>query len=68
MDEHKTTEEVALRPKSAWQKDDCINAQGLGCCGESTQEAVCGNAMIRCCTNPACVEYAKKLASLTGTR
>lgn len=52
---------VTLRPKSSFQKDDCLFCECL-----STQEAVCGAgdtiAMIRCCEAESCVEKAKKMA------
>jgi len=52
---------VMFQKKSEFQKDDCIsNAYGGNCKRESTMEAVEGNAIVRCCTSPAC----KKLAAM----
>lgn len=62
-------QEVVLRPKSEWQKPNCI--RGLtteGCQNPSTQEACIGSAdgmrvaAVRCCTNPGCARFAKELA------
>jgi hypothetical protein len=68
MPKKKSGEKVIFRAKSLWQKDDCINASDPNCDGESVQEAVYNNSMIRCCTNGACVKYAADLALLTGKR
>ena len=52
-----------FRPKSQWQKDDCIKS---GCLNKSTLEAIWKNAIIRCCENEECKEEASSLAqSLT---
>jgi hypothetical protein len=50
-----------LRPKSEWQKDDCI-ARWIGCRNESVQEAVYGKAAIRCCRRERCMLFAITLA------
>ena len=52
---------VYYREKSEWQKRDC-----LYCEDPSTQEAVVGTTMVRCCTKAECMRKATKLASVTG--
>jgi len=44
---------VIFRQKSSFQRDDC-----LFCSRESTLEAVCGNALIRCCDSEECKQLA----------
>ena len=53
--------EVKFRGKSGWQKDDCINPD---CNNRSTIEAVTPLSVIRCCDNPACKDYAARLATI----
>ena len=60
---------VIFRPKSSWQKDDCINrSQEYDCPNESTLEAVCGVATIRCCGEKKCMDKAVKMAKLLWMR
>ncbi len=53
--------EVTFRPKSSWQKPDC-----LFCSREATLEAVSGDALIRCCDSEECGRRAASLAKETG--
>jgi len=57
------TFEPALRPKSTWQKDDC-----LFCERAATLEAVLGGqgfcSQIRCCDNERCITQAKDLCKM----
>lgn len=60
---------VIFRPKSSWQKDNCINRSADYICpNESTLEAVCGKgntvARIRCCDDERCKARAAELARL----
>ena len=55
--------EVTFRPKSSWQKNGCINNSAEHhCSNESTLEAVCGLAQIRCCEDEECKKRAADLA------
>ena len=56
-----------LRPKSEWQKDDCIG-WWIGCKNKSVEEAAHGNAAVRCCQRERCVLFAVMLAVDQGTR
>lgn len=57
------TDDVIFRPKSTWQKDDCINQHAdYNCPNESTLEAVYKNALIRCCGAPKCMARAAEIA------
>lgn len=49
--------EVKFRPKSSWQKDNC-----LFCQRKATLEAVYGDALIRCCADERCKQHAAELA------
>jgi len=51
--------DVVFRLKSAWQKKDCIRGT---CHSISMFEAVCGNAMVRCCGDEKCKARAAELA------
>lgn len=58
---------VTFRPKSSFQKDDCINqSKEFKCHRESILEAVArvGNhvAQIRCCDTPKCKHQAASMA------
>lgn len=58
---------VVFRPKSLWQKNDCINRSAeYDCPNESTIEAVFGDAIVRCCEDEKCKARAAELAKLTG--
>jgi hypothetical protein len=62
--------EVVFRPKSFFQKNNCINrGKDYSCPNQSTLEAVCeeGNwlATIRCCTDPRCKKVASTIALAT---
>lgn len=46
-----------IGPKQPWQKEDCIKCEAL-----STQAVHFGEASVRCCEKPECVEWAKMLA------
>ena len=52
---------VTIQEKNEFQKDDCLFPQP-GCLGKSTLEAVSGNAFIRCCENPECINFAMAFA------
>jgi len=56
--------EVTFRAKSSWQKDNCIDQN---CPNESVLEAVCGNALVRCCENEKCQAMAARLAQASST-
>jgi hypothetical protein len=59
--------EVVFQPKSPFQKWDCINRNSAyDCPNESTLEAVCGSATVRCCEEERCKERAAQLARSTG--
>lgn len=59
--------QVTFRPKSGWQKEDCINNSAEHTCpNESTLEAVCGDAIVRCCTNKDCMARVAELARQGG--
>ncbi|MDD5039001.1 MAG: hypothetical protein PHN78_06765 [Dehalococcoidales bacterium] len=60
-------EEVTLRAKSSYQKDDCMGDGTKPCPNKSTLEVVCGKAAIRCCTDEACVREAVRNARLCGS-
>lgn len=63
MPKQKSKKKVTFRAKSSWQKDDCINRSAEhDCQNESTLEAVCGIASIRCCAEKKCKERAADLA------
>ena len=53
--------EVIFRPKSSYQKDDC-----LFCSRESTLEAVYGDVLIRCCDSEECKRRAAAEARKFG--
>jgi hypothetical protein len=57
MPKKKTGKTVTFRAKSSWQKDDCIS-----CTSESTLEAICGIASVRCCESERCKKRAADLA------
>ena len=60
-----STQEVIFRPKTSWQKDDCINRSAeYDCPNKSTLEAVCGKAMIRCCEDEKCKTRAAEIAKI----
>lgn len=54
---------VIFRPKSSWQRDDCLRP---GCQRPATLEAhLAGkkrSADIRCCNHPVCKRHASQLA------
>jgi len=50
-----------LRPKTEWQQDNCIG-WWLGCRNKSVEEAVHGNAVVRCCQRERCMLFAVTLA------
>ncbi len=52
-----SSSEVIFRPKSSWQKDNC-----LFCSREAMLEAVYGVSLIRCCDGEGCKQHAAKLA------
>jgi hypothetical protein len=54
-----------LRPKREWQQDNCIG-WWLGCKNESVEEAVHGNAAVRCCQRERCMLFAVVLAVEQG--
>lgn len=63
---------VTFKPKSEWQKDDCINNHAdHTCTNESTLEAVCVGSSpgtfvrIRCCEQDVCKQRAAELALST---
>ena len=57
------TSEVTFRPKPSGQKNDCINRNAeYDCPNESTLVAVCGTAIIRCCTDEKCKKVATEMA------
>lgn len=63
----KKEKEVTFRPKSPFQKDDCINRSAdYDCSNESTLEACCGEgnwfAQVRCCADERCKARAAELA------
>lgn len=59
------TLEVTFRPKSSWQKDDCINRSAdYDCPNKSTLEAVCGTSKIRCCEDERCKQRAAEIAQV----
>jgi len=63
MPESKPSEEVIFRPKSPWQKGDCINNSADHTCNNpSTLEAVSGSAAVRCCIEDDCKKRAARLA------
>lgn len=59
---------VSFRPKSSWQKKDCINRSAeYQCPNESTIEAVVSDgknhgAIIRCCEDAHCKDRAIEIA------
>jgi len=58
---------VEFGPKSAWQKDDCINRSvDYNCPNQSVLEATYGSAMIRCCKEKRCMQKAAKKALMEG--
>ena len=58
---------VAFCKKSSWQKDDCINKSAdYQCTNESTLEAVCGTARVRCCEDERCKNRAAELAEASA--
>ncbi|KKQ43651.1 MAG: hypothetical protein US63_C0048G0010 [Candidatus Moranbacteria bacterium GW2011_GWC2_37_8] len=62
------TNDVTFRPKSSWQKPDCINNSAEHQChNESTLEAVLGNSLVRCCDDEVCKARAAEIARLTET-
>lgn len=66
MPETDPFEGVQFRPKSQRQKRDCINRNAEhDCPNESTLEAVCGIATIRCCIEEDCKKRAAEIARLT---
>ncbi len=63
----KKRSEVFFQPKSPYQKEDCINRNSsYNCLNDSTLEAVCGSATVRCCEEERCKERAAQLARSTG--
>ncbi|KKT01358.1 MAG: hypothetical protein UV78_C0065G0011 [Parcubacteria group bacterium GW2011_GWA2_43_17] len=60
---------VVFRCKSRWQPFNCIN-QGYDypCANESTLEAVCGKAVVRCCADEGCRRRAAEMARLWNSR
>lgn len=63
MPESTQPEDVHFRPKSSWQKDDCINNKaGHVCTNESTIEVVYGMSAIRCCIEEDCRKRAAQIA------
>lgn len=54
----KTVADVKFRPKSQWQKDDCIN----GCGRESSLEAILPHSAVRCCMDEGCKKAAAEIA------
>lgn len=60
------TKEVTFQKKSSFQKPDCLPNKP-GCLGDSTLEAVCGNALIRCCEKEECKDEARRMAERTTT-
>lgn len=59
---------VTFRPKSSFQKGGCINRSAeYDCPNKSTQEAVCGSSMVRCCGEKKCMEAAAEMARATAT-
>lgn len=64
-------EEVRFQPRTIYSgpKTNCINVSAdYQCPNKSTQEAVSGNAHIRCCDDPRCMERAAKIARLYKAR
>ncbi len=60
-------EDVQFQPKSAFQKDDCINNSADHTCDNpATLEAVCGTTKVRCCIEEDCKKRAAEIARLTG--
>ena len=57
--------DVEFRQKSSFQKWGCLRPN---CLSESTMEAVCGMATIRCCTNDECMRHAAEFAIALGGR
>ena len=61
--------DVVFRHKSPWQKHDCINKSYEYCCNnESSLEAVCGKAVVRCCADEGCRRRAAEMARLWNSR
>ena len=61
---------VTFRPKSSFQKDDCINRSAdYNCPNDSTLEACCAgkrsSAQVRCCTDEKCKKRAAELARIS---
>ena len=60
-------DDVVFRPKSNFQKDDCINqSASYACPNPSVQEAVFGHSNVRCCNDPKCMKRAAEVAKATG--
>jgi hypothetical protein len=63
-----TKQKVIFRPKSEYQKDNCINRSTDYCCpNESVLEAVYqnsrnSNSAIRCCEDEKCMKKAAEIA------
>jgi hypothetical protein len=58
-----TKADVSFRPKSSYQKEDCINRSAEhDCPNPSTLEAVVGTASVRSCTEEKCKDRASELA------
>lgn len=54
---------VTFRPKSDWQKLDCINrSANYVCPNPSTLEAVTDNSIVRCCKEEVCKKRAAEWA------
>jgi len=58
---------VKMRPISSWQEKQCINiGNHQDCTRKATREASYKegkhHAAVRCCTNPACQDEARKIA------
>ena len=56
-----TKKKVTFRPKSEWQKDEC-----LFCSKPAVVEAVSGHAFIRSCNDASCKDQAEAVALATG--
>ena len=55
-------ENATIRPRSIWQKDDCLFCGNVAILEAMYQQAPNIESTIRCCQNPECQQKARRVA------